>query len=116
MSDWQRPDVAVGDLVLWYSDPLNPQNPSMGFVSERPGKNTIDILIFSPTMGWVDRKSVRHVDDPFWRESEMSGNWAQWGGFRLHPVTELMPTLQAMVSDWKIARAKRQTVENKKGA
>jgi hypothetical protein len=107
--------VSVGDLCLFYDNPRSPQNPALAFVSERPGANTLSLLVFSASLGWHDRKSVRHADDPFWRESEMAQNWQQWGCWRAHPITELMPVLSAMVSDWKIARAKRQTAENKKG-
>lgn len=108
MSEWKRPELNVGDFCLFYDNPSNTQNPVMGFVAEKPGVHTISLLVFSPNSGWVDKKSVRHADDPFWRESEMAPQWQQWGCYRVHPMTELMPLLGEMVTDWKIAKAKRQ--------
>lgn len=109
MSDWARPDVSVGDFCLYFDNPSNPQNPAMGFVLERPGAQTISLLIFSPSSGWVEKKSVRHADDPFWRESDAAPQWQKWGCFRVHPMTELLPSLREMVTDWKIAKARRAT-------
>ena len=108
MSEWARPEVSVGDFCLFYDNPSNPQNPSMGFVVERPGAQTVSLLIFSPSSGWVEKKSVRHADDPFWHESDSAPQWQRWGCFRLHPITELIPHMKEMVVDWKIAKAKRQ--------
>ena len=111
MSEWTRPEVSIGDFVLFYDNPSNQQTPSPGFVLERPGAQTVTLLIFGAATGWTQKNSVRHADDPFWVTSEDAPSWQRWGCFRLHPMTELMPSLREMVTDWRIAKAKRQAVK-----
>ena len=48
-------------------------------------------------------------DDPFWKESETATAWSKWGCFKLHPMTKLMPQLNEMVTDWKVAKARNKT-------
>jgi hypothetical protein len=79
----------------------------MGWVIERPGRESISILVFSQTAGFVEKKSVRHKDDPFWRESEMSGNWQHWGAWTYHSSTEMLKELRAMLTKAKIEAAKK---------
>lgn len=106
---WQMPQLAVGDLVLYYSNPVNPRDPQLGFVVEKPGITAISILVFGQSTGFIEKKSVRHKADPFWKESETANSWAKWGCFDLHPMTELMPQLNEMVRDWKLAKARNKT-------
>ena len=113
MSEWKQPELRVGDQVYFYDNPTNPQNPVMGWVVEPPGTQTISVLVFSQSAGFVEKKSVRHKDDPFWRESEVAQQWQKWGAYELHPVTELLPMLSQMIADWKIAKAKRADVRSK---
>jgi hypothetical protein len=51
-------------MVLFYDNPQNPSDPCVGWVSRRPGVNTVYILTFSPDTGFVEKPSVRHADDP----------------------------------------------------
>ena len=46
MGSFVQPQIGVGDRVLYYGNPDNPQNPSMGFVASNPG-STISILVFA---------------------------------------------------------------------
>ena len=109
MAEWSFPELKVGDAVLWHSNPQNlNETPALGWVIERPGTQTVSVLVFTQSTGFIEKKSVRHADDPFWRESETANNWQQWGCFTLHPVTEVMPVLKEMISDWKISRARRE--------
>jgi len=104
-------ELSVGDLVLWHDDPLSSSNPpSLGWVIQR-GRETISILIFSENSGLVEKKSVRHKDDPFWRESEVAGNWAQWGCFTVHPTTEILKELKPFLTKLKMAEARTQVEE-----
>ena len=113
MAEWTFPELKVGDAVFWHSNPQNlGESPAMGWVIEKPGTQTISILIFAQNAGFVEKKSVRHADDPFWRESETANNWQQWGCFTLHPVTEVLPVLKEMISDWKISRARREKAKS----
>lgn len=109
MSEWAMPELAVGDLVLYYANPVNPRDPALGFVVEKPGRTALSILVFGQSTGWIEKKSVRHVDDPFWKESETANAWAKWGCYTLHPMTKLMPQLNDMVTDWKVAKARSKT-------
>jgi hypothetical protein len=54
----------------------------------------------------VEKKSVRHKDDPFWRESEMAGNWAKWGCFTLHPTTETLKEIKGLLTKLKLDAAR----------
>jgi len=108
MSDFQPPDLMVGDMILYYSDPFNPADPLMGWVSRRPGRQAINILVWAEDAGFVEKPSVRHKDDPFWRESETAAQWAQWGCFELHPQTKALKEVSALLTKAKIEAAKKK--------
>jgi hypothetical protein len=102
---YSMPALELGDLVFWHDDPLNPSPPSVGWVLQL-GRSTISILVFSENAGFVEKKSVRHKDDPFWRESEMAGNWAQWGCWTAHPTTETLKEIKALLTKMKMDSAR----------
>ena len=54
------PQVKIGDMVYWYSDPLSCAEPNMGWVSQRPGAQTISVLVFTPYTGFQEKPSCRH--------------------------------------------------------
>jgi|LakMenEpi03Aug12_release.lakeMendotaPanAssembly.Ray.scaffolds.fasta_scaffold733642_2 hypothetical protein len=109
MSDkFEMPELNVGDMVYWYSDPLNPQTPSMGWVSRRPGVQTITILIWAEDAGLVEKPSVRHVDDPFWVESQSAASWTKWGAFRPHPTTAMLRQVVDIAKSLKLQAARTQ--------
>lgn len=109
MAGFQMPDLFVGDLVLWYSNPMSPQDPAMGWISSKPGTQTVKILVWAEDAGFVEKPSVRHKDDPFWKESETAQAWGQWGCFDLHPSTKSLKELQALLTKTKIEAAKKRT-------
>jgi hypothetical protein len=111
MSDFSMPEVQVGDLVFWHDDHTGSGDPTMGWVIERPGRETISILVFTQSAGFVEKKSVRHRDDPFWRESEMASNWQRWGCFTEHPSTKLLKELKGLITKAKVEKA-RQSKED----
>jgi hypothetical protein len=84
----------MGDMVLFYDNPLNLKDPAIGWVSRRPGVNTVSILIFSPDMGFVERPSVRHADDPGLVDNAA---WRQWGAWQFHPATETLKRLDSLL-------------------
>lgn len=106
MANFQTPDLTVGDLVLWYSNPFNPQDGAMGWISSKPGTQTVKILVWAENTGFVEKPSVRHRDDPYWTESPMAGNTQQWGCYELHPSTKALKELQALLTKQKIEAAK----------
>ena len=106
MSSFVLPELCVGDRVLFYDNPQNPQKPSMGFVSRRPGVSTISILVFSGDMGFIEKPSVRHKDDPFWSETESSG-WGKWGSFEVHPETKMLSEVKGLLTKAKVQAAKK---------
>lgn len=81
-SDFTQPHADLGDPVYWYQDPLNPRDPTIGWICERPGVSTQTILVFSPSVGFQEKPSVRHKDDPSLREN---ANWRQWGCWEFAP-------------------------------
>lgn len=107
---FSMPDLMVGDMVLWYSNPLVLQDPVMGWVSRKPGLQTINILVWAEDAGFVEKPSVRHASDPFWRESETAAAWGKWGAFDLHPNTKALKELQGLLTRQKIEAAKKKPV------
>jgi hypothetical protein len=108
---FEMPELMVGDMVLWYSNPFNPQDPVMGWVSRQPGSQTINILVWAEQAGFVEKPSVRHVEDTFWTESETAAAWGKWGGFALHPSTKALKELQGVLTRQKIEAAKKKPQE-----
>jgi hypothetical protein len=86
--------VELGDMVLFYDNPQNPTDPCVGWVSRRPGINTVYILTFSPDTGFVEKPSVRHADDPGLTENAA---WRQWGCWRFHPSTEALKRMNTLM-------------------
>lgn len=107
-AQFQMPDLVVGDMVLFHNNPQNRDinQAAMGWVSQRPGVSTISVLIWAPNTGFVEKPSVRHADDPFWKESEMAASWAKWGCFELHPNTKALKELKAIITRQKVEAAK----------
>jgi len=105
---FSMPDLVVGDMVLFYNDPHNkdPNQAAMGWVSQRPGANTTNILIWAPSAGFVEKPSVRHIDDPFWKTSDTAPSWAKWGAFDLHPSTKALKDLKALLTKQRIEAAR----------
>jgi len=107
MSAFQMPALGVGDMVLFYDNPYTTDHPVMGWVSSKPGVQTIKILVWAEEAGFVEKPSVRHREDPFWRESETAQAWQKWGAFDLHPSTKALKELNALLTKQKIEAAKK---------
>jgi hypothetical protein len=88
------PHIELGDEVLYYSSVLDQKEPILGWVCRRPGVSTVSILTFSPDQGFIEKPSVRHVDDPGLQEN---AGWRQWGAYRLHPRAELLRKLDTLL-------------------
>jgi hypothetical protein len=108
MAGFQMPALEVGDMVLFYDNPFSADNPVMGWVSCKPGTQTIKVLVYAEDAGFVEKPSVRHRDDPFWRENETAQAWQKWGAFALHPNTELLKELKGLLTKQKIDAAKKK--------
>lgn len=106
MSDFQLPELRVGNLVLFYSDPIGTCEPMIGWVLKKPGIHSISILCFSEATGFVEKTSVRHREDPFWRESESASAWQKWGCFEVHPDTIALQSIPEIATKLKIMLAK----------
>lgn len=96
MSDFSPPKPAIGDLVYWYNDSLSCSNPTMGFIADHPGTNTVTIMTVSPFAGLTFRPSVRHKDDPGLQEN---AEWRQWGAWEFAPVMEKLKKMDALMAD-----------------
>lgn len=88
------PEIELGEQVLYHPNPLNLNSPSMGWVSRRPGTQTICVLVFSENTGFVEKPSVRHVDDPGLQENAA---WREWGAWELHQNTAMLRRLKTML-------------------
>lgn len=93
-TDFSPPEIGLGDLVLYHSDPTNPTSPNMGWVSRRPGKNTISCLVFTESAGFVEKPSCRHIDDPGLREN---ADWRLAGAWEIHPNTEAIRKFRSVL-------------------
>lgn len=108
MDEFTLPELTVGDKVLWHDNPFAPNKSTAaaGIISRRPGKHTVAVLIWGENTGWMEKLSVRHKDDPFWKTSEMASQWGQWGCFELHPETEALRELRPLITRLKVEAAK----------
>lgn len=106
MSTFVQPSLIVGDRVLFYDKPQNPQKPCFGFVSRKPGVSTISILVYGGDVGFIEKPSVRHKDDPFWQTQE-SGNWGKWGCYEIHPESKLLAEIQQLLAKAKTPKKEK---------
>lgn len=77
-SDFTPPEARLGDTVLWYHDPVTMSDPCVGWISQRPGAVTVTVLVFAPGIGFVEKPSVRHKDDPGLKENPAWRSWGCW--------------------------------------
>jgi hypothetical protein len=95
MPDFTPPSVKLGDSVYWYHDPLNTTDPVLGWICRRPGTNTVSVLVFAPEVGFVEKPSVRHKDDPGLRENS---TWRQWGCWDFSGQTATIRRLETVAT------------------
>lgn len=91
-NEFKKPDVGIGTQVLYYRDPMNPQDPQLGFVSEKPGAQTLTISVMTRS-GFVEKASVRHIDDPGLKENPA---WRQWGCWDLTDTEKTLRRVAGM--------------------
>tara|TARA_B100000073_G_scaffold341500_1_gene342960 strand:+ start:2532 stop:2891 length:360 start_codon:yes stop_codon:yes gene_type:complete len=113
MGNFTLPELTVGDRVFFFDNPTNPKNPQMGFVSRKPGVSTISILVFAGDTGFIEKPSVRHIDDPFWKDSESVGGWQKWGAFQVHPEVTALKEVQSLLTKTKVEVAKASAKKKK---
>jgi hypothetical protein len=111
------PHLRIGDMVYWYHDALSCTNPCLGWVSQPPGVSTINIIVFTPFVGFQEKPSVRHRDDPGLQESV---EWRQWGAWEYAPQTAQMKKLDTMTAQIaslteQASLARKQNSGNKVG-
>jgi hypothetical protein len=82
-AEFTAPEVRLGDQVFWYHDTLNLTAPLVGWVSRDPGQHTIAIIVFAPDVGFLEKQSVRHKDDPGLAENPA---WRTWGCWDFSPA------------------------------
>jgi hypothetical protein len=88
------PEIELGDMILYHPNPAVLKNPILGWVSRRPGSQTVYALVFTENAGFVEKPSVRHVDDPGLKENAA---WAEWGAWEHHPQTALLKKFKALL-------------------
>ena len=111
------PVPRIGDSVYWYHDPLNCNEPTLGWIVQRPGVFTVSILTFSPSTGFLEKPSVRHRDDPGLQENS---EWRQWGCWEFTPQSAQLRKMDGLMSQIaslteQVALARKQTSGTKNG-
>ena len=71
----------------------------------------MNCLVWAPNTGFVEKASVRHKDDPFWRESETAAAWAKWGCYEIHPDAIAMRELKPLMTRLKLEAAKTKKTD-----
>lgn len=92
MSDFQMPDVKLGDWVYYYAH--DGAEPSVGLV-QKVGQGTLVLWVIAPGYGGVERPSVHHKDDPRMLENP---EWRQYGMWAHKPRDPQMAILSERVS------------------
>lgn len=105
MPDFVPPEVTIGDEVVWYSNPRNPDNPCLGFVVGSPGRSTLTLLVFAEETGWAFRPSVRHKDDPGLLENPQ---WQQWGCWEFTKRTATLKKIESLLPQLTTVLARSQ--------
>ena len=109
--NFEMPKVELGEQVLFWEHYSKTEDPVNAWVAKRPGKNTVYLVIYSSSYGFVERPSVRHEDDPGLRERP---EWARHGCWATSPtikalreVHELLPQLKALLAKPEPTRQKK---------
>lgn len=115
VESFSPPSVRAGDCVYYYSDPLNCNDPDIGWIIGRPGVNTVNVLVFTPFSGFEQKPSVRHKDDPGLQDN---ADWRQWGCWDYSPQTAQLKKLDGMMAqvaslNEQVALARKQTSGNR---
>jgi hypothetical protein len=110
-SEFTMPQVQLGDMVMYYSSPLDLSDPVIGWVSTRPGSRTLSLLVFGNDGGFIEKASVRHLNDPGLQENS---SWRQWGAWVLHPHTEMLRKLDTLMPQLVALLARNQNHHNNK--
>lgn len=105
------PKAKLGDMVYWSADTRNFTNPVLGWIAKEPGAQTATILVFAPNMGFMEKPSVHHRDDPGLLENP---GWLEWGCWAHSPFTETINKLESMSSQLARAMSKLEAVDRGK--
>lgn len=106
MSEFQMPEAAIGDFVLYY--PHLGSEANLGIVI-RSGARALTLWVIAPGLGGVEKFSVHHKDDPGIQEN---AEWAKFGAWEHRPRDSRMSILMEKVS---LLERKLDVLEPKKG-
>lgn len=112
-TNFEMPEVQLGEQVLFWEHYSKTDDPVNAWVAKRPGKNTVYLVIYSSSYGFVERPSVRHQDDPGLRERT---EWAKHGSFEVHPTTKALREVQELLPQLKALLAKPEPTRQKKAS
>jgi hypothetical protein len=62
--EWQMPQPAIGDTVLFSKDYHNFSSPTVGWVMSAPRDRTVTVITFTETGYSMVYHSCHHKDDP----------------------------------------------------
>lgn len=98
--DYRQPEARLGDQVHWYADTATLADPLVGWISRKPGEYTVTIIVFAPDVGFMEKASVRHKDDPGLTENPA---WRTWGCWDFSPAHKDMQRAVSAASSVAIA-------------
>lgn len=99
-TDSKHHGARLGDQVYWFADTVTQTNPLVGWISRTPGEYTVNILVFAPDVGFMEKASVRHKDDPGLLENPA---WRTWGCWDFSPAHKDMQRAVSAASTVAIA-------------
>ena len=103
MSQWIMPRPKIGDSILFSNDHQGFTDPVIGWVIRNPGDNAISALVFAPELGFVEKTSVHHRDDPGLKENP---GWWEHGSWAFSEAQDTINKLDAMKSQLAIAMSR----------
>lgn len=97
------PRPGIGDAVLYSNDHTSFSDPVLGWVIREPGDSAVHLLVFTPELGFVEKNSVRHRDDPAIKDNP---GWWEHGVWAFTQAQEAINSVGPLKSQLAIALSK----------
>lgn len=103
MTQWTMPRPGIGDAVLYSNDHASFSDPVLGWVIRAPGDSTVHLLVFAPELGFVEKSSVRHRDDPAIKDNP---GWWEHGVWAFTAAQEAINSVGPLKTQLAVALSK----------
>lgn len=108
---WVMPQPKIGDTVLFSSDATSFVHPTVGWVINKSGDCTANLLIFAPFTGFVEKSGVHHRDDPALKDNL---GWHDQGCWAFSEAQDTINKLEGMKTQLALAMSKMEGTRNGK--